>query len=196
MAPPVLLKSRKTIKAVSNMGAKGIQRFHCSRCPHRLTYLKGEPRQEGYIVLQFGQQYCTAGKKYRMFKKKDPKIYPPNWCPKLKKPCEFRVYDFKDANTWYLHTLLKRKSPPDGYQYAVRLSGTVNLTPSAFFSMAKRKGASELLGVMVKIGEIVEIDDGLTSNCFYLTLNGVKYLPYWDTARARKNEYACKNTDN
>ena len=91
MAPPVLLKSRKTIKAVSNMGAKGIQRFHCSRCPHRLTYLKGEPRQEGYIVLQFGQQYCTAGKKYRMFKKKDPKIYPPNWCPKLKKPCEFRV---------------------------------------------------------------------------------------------------------
>ena len=131
-----------------------------------------------------------------MFKKKDPKIYPPNWCPKLKKPCEFRVYDFKDANTWYLHTLLKRKSPPDGYQYAVRLSGTVNLTPSAFFSMAKRKGASELLGVMVKIGEIVEIDDGLTSNCFYLTLNGVKYLPYWDTARARKNEYACKNTDN
>ena len=134
MAPPVLLKSRKTIKAVSNMGAKGIQRFHCSRCPHRLTYLKGEPRQEGYIVLQFGQQYCTAGKKYRMFKKKDPKIYPPNWCPKLKKPCEFRVYDFKDANTWYLHTLLKRKSPPDGYQYAVRLSGTVNLTPSAFFS--------------------------------------------------------------
>ena len=51
------------------MGTKGIQRFHCSRCPHRLTYLKGEPRQEGYIVLQFGQQYCTAGKKYRMFKK-------------------------------------------------------------------------------------------------------------------------------
>ena len=45
------------------MGAKGIQRFRCSRCPHRLTYLKGEPRQEGYIVLQFGQQYCTAGKK-------------------------------------------------------------------------------------------------------------------------------------
>ena len=43
------------------MGTKGIQRFHCSRCPHRLTYLKGEPRQEGYIVLQFGQQYCTAG---------------------------------------------------------------------------------------------------------------------------------------
>ena len=83
MAPPVLLKSRKTIKAVSNMGTKGIQRFHCSRCPHRLTYLKGEPRQEGYIVLQFGQQYCTAGKKYRMFKKKDPKIYPPNWCPKV-----------------------------------------------------------------------------------------------------------------
>ena len=68
MAPPVLLKSRKTIKAVSNMGTKGIQRFHCSRCPHRLTYLKGEPRQEGYIVLQFSQQYCTAGKKYRMFK--------------------------------------------------------------------------------------------------------------------------------
>ena len=66
----------------------------------------------------------------------------------------------------------------------------------SILSMAKRKGASELLGVMVKIGEIVEIDDGLTSNCFYLTLNGVKYLPYWDTARARKNEYACKNTDN
>ena len=33
------------------MGVKGIQRFRCSRCPHRLTYLKGEPRQEGYISL-------------------------------------------------------------------------------------------------------------------------------------------------
>ena len=40
-------------------------------------------------MLQFGQQYCTAGKKYRMFKKKDPKIYPPNWCPKLKSHVNF-----------------------------------------------------------------------------------------------------------
>ena len=60
--------------------------------------------------------------------------------------------------------------------------------------MSKRKGASELLGVMVKIGEIVEIDDGLTSNCFYLTLNGVKYLPYWDTARARKKRIRLQKT--
>lgn len=67
------------------MGAKGIQRFRCSRCPHRLTYLKGEPRQEGYIVLQFGQQYCTAGKKYRMFKKKRSQNLPAKLVSKTKK---------------------------------------------------------------------------------------------------------------
>ena len=174
------------------MSTKSVQKFRCSRCPHRLTYLTREPRREGGVTLQFGQQYCTAGKRYRIFGKKDPKVYPPSWCPKLKTPCEFRIYDFKDADTWYLHNLLKRDAPPDGRQCAVRLSGTVDLTPSAFFSMLKGKTASELLSTVVKPGEIVEIDDGLSSSCFYLTLNGAKYLPYWDAARAQKNEYACK----
>ena len=38
-------------------------------------------------------------------------------------------------------------------------------------------------------GEIVEMDDGLKSYCFYLELSGAKYLPYWNTAKARQNVY-------
>ena len=53
----------------------------------------------------------------------------------------------------------------------------------------ENKTASELLGVEVKSGEIVEIDDGLKPCCFYVKFGDSKYLPHWDYNRARENQY-------
>lgn len=65
----------------------------------------------------------------------------------------------------------------------------IELSPADFFSMLEERTATQLLGVNVNPGEIVEMDDGLKSYCFYLELSGAKYLPYWNTAKARQNVY-------
>ena len=78
---------------------------------------------------------------------------------------------------------------PSEFRCAVRQEGVVELSPMAFFSGLEDSTAAQLLGVAVNSGEIVEMDDGLKSYCFYLELSGAKYLPYWNTAKARQNVY-------
>lgn len=171
------------------MAASIVKKARCSTCSYCFTFSEQIPRREGGIQLLPGCTYCKGGKKYRAFRKSDPKTIPPSWCPRLKSPSEFRIYTFKDVNTWYLHYLLHTDAIPDGYQCAVRLSGTVALSPSAFFSMLEEKDASELLGVEVHSGEIIEIDDGLKPCCFYIKYGETQYLPYWNTEAAGKNKY-------
>lgn len=171
------------------MAAHKIKKSRCAECPHRFTYSEVISRREGGVNLHFGREYCRGGKKYHAFKKSDPKTYPPDWCPRLKSPCEFRVYTFKNTNSWYLHNLLHKDATPDAYQCAVRLSGTVALSPNAFFSMLEEKDVSELLGVEVHSGEIVEIDDGLNPCCFFIKYGEARYLPYWNAETARRNKY-------
>ena len=50
---------------------RGLDPYRCTSCPNRLTYLDPVPRRERGVNLQFGQTYCTAGKKPRVFKKKE-----------------------------------------------------------------------------------------------------------------------------
>lgn len=171
------------------MAKQTIRSFHCLSCPDRHTYLEHASMRGHGVTLHFGDEYCAGGKKYRVFKKKDPKTYPPSWCPKLKWPCDFRVYTFKDSTSWYTHQLFHRDDAPSGYACAVRVDGTVELRPTDFLSELEEKTASELLGIEVKTGEVVEIDDGLKACCFYIGMDGVQYLPYWDAARARQNQY-------
>lgn len=172
------------------MAAPTVRKPRCSTCPYRFMYLETVPRREGGVNLQFGREYCKAGKTYRQFKAKDPKTYPPEWCPKRKIPSEFRIYAFKDVNTWYLHRCVTQSSAaPSAYQCAVRCSGTTDLSPASFLSLLEEKSASQLLGVEVRNGEVVEIDDGLKPYCFYITVDRIQVLPLWDTSRARQNTY-------
>ena len=168
-----------------------VKEFRCSTCPYRFTLTGQFPVREGGVQMLPGRTYCKGGKKYRAFRSHDRKSLPPLWCPKRKTPCEFRIYTYKDTNTCYLHRLLHQGEsvPPSGYQCAVRLSGTLDMTPAAFFSMSKEKSATELLGVQVNSGEIVEIDDGLKPCCFYVECGEIQYLPYWNAEKARENHY-------
>lgn len=171
------------------MTAPTVKKPRCANCPYRFCYSDVYSRREGGVNLQFGQEYCKGGRKYRAFKKSDPKTVPPSWCPRLKSPCEFRIYTFKNTEAWYFHYRLHKDAIPDGYECAVRTSGTVELSPSTFFSMLEEKTASELLGMEVKSGEIVEIDDGLNPCCFYIKFGEPQYLPHWNAARAQENQY-------
>lgn len=140
-------------------------------------------------VLQLGKHYCSYGNKYREFKKIDPKVYPPSWCPKLKSPSEFRIYDFKDSEAWLLYQMSKTSSAPPSYRCAVRLSGTIWLSPVEFFRRALESDVSILLGVAVQSGEIIEIDDGLKPYCFYYSHRSVDVLTHWDPEKAQRNFY-------
>lgn len=159
---------------------RGLDPYRCTSCPNRLTYLDPVPRRERGVNLQFGQTYCTAGKKPRVFKKKECKVYPPDWCPKKKWPCEFRIYTFKNIRSRCMHNMFHEDEVPSEFRCAVRQEGVVELSPMAFFSGLEDSTAAQLLGVAVNSGEIVEMDDGLKHYCFYLELGGARYLPYWD----------------
>lgn len=163
--------------------------FRCASCPHLLTYLEPVSRREHGVNLQFGQSYCTARQKYHKLKKKESKSYPPDWCPKKKLPSEFRIYAFKDERSRCMHSMFSEGPIPSAFRCAVRLEGRVALSPAAFLSSLDNMSAAQLLGVKVHNGEIIEIDDGLKSCCFYLGHGAAQYLPYWDSSKARQNVY-------
>lgn len=177
------------------MSERGLDPYRCTSCPNRLTYLDPVPRRERGVNLQFGQTYCTAGKKPRVFKKKECKVYPPDWCPKKKWPCEFRIYTFKNIRSRCMHSMFHEGEVPSEFRCAVRQEGVVELSPMAFFSGPEDSTAAQLLGVAVNSGEIVEMDDGLKHYCFYLELGGARYLPYWDADKARQNVYQPDSED-
>lgn len=171
------------------MSGQQVTPYRCSQCPNQLTYLEQVSRREHGVSLQFGHTYCTARKRYRVLKKKEAKSYPPDWCPKKKWPCEYRIYAFKDVMSRCMHNMFDEDRVPSAYRYAVRLEGRVEATPATFLSKLATTLAAHLLGTNVNDGEIVEIDDGLKSCCFYLKYGKAQYLPYWDATRARQNEY-------
>lgn len=174
------------------MAREKIYRFPCSECPDCFTYREAVPKKVPGAFLQFGERYCRGGKRIRGFKPRDPKVYPPSWCPKLKNPAEYRIYTYKDADTWYLHYLLKTQGlldTPCGHEFAVRVDGHTALTARDFWNGVEFKSASEVLGTPVHDGEVVEIDDGLRPRCFHVEDGEVKVLSYFQCDKARGNQY-------
>lgn len=147
--------------------------------------------------MRFGERYCRGGKKTREFKRRDPKVYPPSWCPKLKSPAEYRIYTYKDADAWYLHRLLRAQGllhTPRGDEFAVRADGHTALSARDFWKEVKFKSASAVLGVPIYNDEVIEIDDGLRPCFFHVEDGEVKVLSYFQSDKARKNQYVERST--
>lgn len=106
----------------------------CIGCPHDLYYSGYIPQKQFGVMMHSGERYCTGRKRARRFKRGDPKIHVPKWCPKRKNPCEVRIYGLKSANDQLLHSALSDESTifPSAYRYAVRMSGTIELSPYEF----------------------------------------------------------------
>lgn len=186
-----------TAKGRYDMGREKIRCFQCCECSDCFTYEETVPKKVPGALLEFGKRYCGGGKRTRGFKPRDPKVYPPSWCPKLKNPAEYRVYAYKDANAWYLHHLLRTQgllNTPSGHEFAVRADGHTALSARDFWREVKYKSASEILGVPIYYDEVIEIDDGLRPHFFHVEDGKVKVLSYFQSDKARKNQYVERTT--
>lgn len=163
----------------------------CVGCPHDLHFLESIPKRQYGVMMHIGEHYCTGGKRARRFKRSDPKVNVPEWCPRRKTPCELRLYGFKDENTETLHHLLcagmESISTPPGYRYALKHEARTELNPSEFWSRCDMEPYSELLGFEVGLYEVLEIDDGLKPVFFYKTDKGFVVEISFDAETARKN---------
>ena len=163
----------------------------CVGCPHDLHFGEFIPKRQYGVMMHCGEHFCTGGKRARQFKRGDPKVKVPDWCPKRKSPCELRLYGFKDKETEMLHLLLSSgtegASSPPAHRYALKREMHTELQPAEFWSRCKLEPYSDLLGFEVGLYEVLEIDDGLKPAFFYMTEDGLVLEPYFDAERARKN---------
>lgn len=79
----------------------------CADCPHNLQYMERLPIKKKGVTMHLGERFCVAGKRARKFKRSDPKTYVPSWCPRLKAPCELRIYGFKNQREWRMHRSMR-----------------------------------------------------------------------------------------
>lgn len=169
-----------------------IYRFRCSECSDYLLCMETTPQPVKGLTLRFGYRYCMGGKRPREMKKRDPKVYPPSWCPKRKVPAELRLYAYKDTNTWYYRELMKRQGleiTPSGSEYALKHEGYINMTAAKFQREAKGRPLSDILDFLPMTGEVIEIDDGLKPCFFLVKKRGVTLLFRFDRDAALRNQY-------
>lgn len=148
----------------------------CADCPHNLQYMERLPIKKKGVTMHLGERFCVAGKRARKFKRSDPKTYVPSWCPRLKAPCELRIYGFKNQREWRMHrsmcAYLGEDTSPSAFRYAVRYEGHTDLAPYEFFECCNEKSDDEILGAAVQHYDVVEIDDGIKPAFFYKTEHG------------------------
>ena len=166
----------------------------CSDCPHNLQYMERLPIKKKGVTMHLGERFCVAGKRARKFKRSDPKTYVPSWCPRLKAPCELRIYGLKNQREWRMHrsmcAYLGEDTSPSAFRYAVRYEGHTDLAPYEFFECCNEKSDDEILGAAVQHYDVVEIDDGIKPAFFYKTEHGYELLFSFDAKTAKKNSVA------
>ena len=172
------------------MGAR-LYRPSCTGCPHDLYYLDDIPKKQYGVMMHCGERFCTGGKRARRFKRSDPTVYVPAWCPKRKSPCELRLYRLKDSGEWVLHDLMDHQLrglfSPAGFRYALVSESHTSLTPYEFWKRCHHEPYGELLGMELQRYEVVELDDGLKPAFFYMSGEGLQLAPFFNAAAAKKN---------
>lgn len=168
-----------------------LRKPNCSDCPHNLQYMESLPIKKKGVTMHLGERFCVAGKRARKFKRSDPKTYVPSWCPRLKAPCELRIYGFKNQREWRMHRSMRaylgEDTSPSAFRYAVRYEGHTDLAPYEFFECCNEKSDDEILGAAVQHYDVVEIDDGIKPAFFYKTEHGYELLFSFDAKTAKKN---------
>lgn len=100
-----------------------LRKATCYECEKHLRYMESSPAKQMGVTMHMGERFCTGGKRARKFKRNDPKIYVPSWCPKRKLPSELRVYCFKSTEDWMQHERLcydlGKEVSPEARRYAV-----------------------------------------------------------------------------
>lgn len=170
----------------------GPHRFTCTSCQHHFQFMDPSPQKKNGITMHMGERFCMAAKKPRRFKRSDPKMYAPFWCPKAKSPRELRIYGFKSTRDWFFHQeecrLAGKDVLPSGWRYAVEYELHTDLTAQDFWKGLRTQTAASLLGAVVHRHHVVEIDDGVKPVFFYCTDKGFQVLHIFNADEARKNK--------
>lgn len=163
----------------------------CSGCPHDLYYSGSIPQKQFGVMMHCGEHFCTGGKRARRFKKSDPKIHVPAWCPKRKTPCEVRIYGPKSVQDWLLQCAFHDDgiSDPSAHRYAMRTQGTTELSSYEFWKRCEEEPVAEWFPFKLKQFEVLEIDDGLNPTYFYYVDGDFVSVCLFDGETARKNVY-------
>ncbi len=163
----------------------------CVACPHNYSHSTNSVRQRG-VMMHFGERFCLKEKRARRFKKSDPKIAVPQWCPRRKSPRELRIYRLKDIESRVLHDLCNRsvgaKAAPMAHRYALAQTLTTEFTAKEFSDRVQYETDSDLLGQWLSDYSVIEFDDGLMPICFYKVDGVWRYEPFLDMAKARENK--------
>lgn len=143
----------------------------CYECEKHLRYMESSPAKQMGVTMHMGERFCTGGKRARKFKRNDPKIHVPSWCPKRKLPSELRVYCFKSTIDWMLHERLcydlGKEISPEAHRYAVLYELHTPFSPMEFARRCNEEPDAETVGAAVHRHYVVEIDDGISPAFFY-----------------------------
>ena len=150
----------------------------CLTCQYRLVM--GDSVSE--------TRYCTGfrKKKPRRFRRSDPRIKPPKWCPQRLSPPVCRIYGFADKNSELMEFMLRNDLGyihPSPHHYKLRMEVPLGMTAKEFFAETEKTYLENILPpeVQVKSGEIIEIDDGFRPYCFYVnSFTSVTPLAYFE----------------
>lgn len=122
--------------------------------------------------------YCMKkGKNGKRLLKKDLKRRTPEWCPRRLKPPVCRIYGFKDKMQEALERDTRLSFDPgqhDWYfplthRYQLRCELPLGMSAEQFYRAVQEEPVESVLnGTPLVNGELIEIDDGLTSQFFYL----------------------------
>jgi len=164
----------------------------CIGCPHKIMHESPIPMKKMGVMMHMGEWFCVGGRKARRFKRSDPKLYTPDWCPKRKNPCELRVYTYKSSEDRLMHAMLSsslhQELSPEGYHYALKQKLHTELTPRKFWEQFCCESSAEPLSADVELHDVVEIDDGLKPVFFYKSEQGYQVVPHFNAETARKNK--------
>lgn len=161
----------------------------CYNCSSRFLYEGKFPMKKSGIMMHPGERFCMFEKRPRRFKKQDPVLRVPAWCPKRLEQRKLRIYGFKSTDEWMLHDRLCRDLglciSPEGHRYAVEQELDTELTAKEFLERSANETDAELLGgITLSRYQVLEIDDGLQPAFFYKTEYGYTCEPFFNAKAA------------
>ena len=161
----------------------------CDSC-HFLVTVGTEP---------FETRYCTNYPRNRRkrFNKSAPKFRAPKWCPRRLNPPALRIYGFASENSRQMElefSAVPRDPMPQymhpmPFHYKLRLERRYFITARQFYESASKSDSLLELAqeVGLEYGEVIEIDNGLRSHCFFY-YGGGRIIPsvQFDTSKVQK----------
>ena len=161
-----------------------MKKARCDECPHHLEYREKEAKRKHGTTMRPGCRYCLAGKRARLFKKKDPKVYVPKWCPKRISPPILRVYSQRDGVLHYRRVYVKDRKMtwPDAEGYALRFEGKAPYIGRFFYTIIHNREKdhfvdadeiAEELSAPVAWKDVIEFDDGVKPMFYWCESSGL-----------------------